>query len=59
MSVGQYEAVATRPQRVLGIESHELVEEDMCSWCQAHGRAGMAGVGFGGGIDLENEQRSV
>lgn len=37
---------------VLGVESHELVEEDVGDRGHAHGGTGMARVGLEGGIDL-------
>lgn len=46
------ETVSIQPIRVFGIERHALVKENMSSWGQSHGRAGMTGIGFKGGIDL-------
>ena len=39
---------------VLRIEAHEFIEENVGSRSKAHGGAGMAGIGFEGGIDLCN-----
>ena len=52
-SVREDKAVAIDPIGVLGIESHELVEEDVGHRGHAHRGAGMAGICFEGGIDLE------
>lgn len=48
-------SIAIDPVGVLGVESHELVEENVGDGCHAHGCAGMPGVGFEGGIDLHIE----
>ena len=53
VAVGQHEAVPVEPGRVLRVEGHELVEEDVGDWGHAHGRPGVARVGLEGGIDLE------
>ena len=45
-------SITIDPVGVVGVESHELVEEDVGNRCHTHGRAGMPGVGFEGGIDL-------
>jgi hypothetical protein len=42
--------------RIFRIERHELVEEDMRSWCKTHWRTGVAGVCFEGGINLQYTQ---
>lgn len=47
------ETISVDPIRVLGVECHELVEEDVCNRSHTHGSARVARVGFGGGIDLE------
>ena len=52
----QDETIAIDPVWVLGVEIHELVEHDMGNGCHAHGSSGMTGIGFGGGIDLGEEQ---
>ena len=49
----EHKAISVDPTRVLRIESHELVEEDMCNWRHAHRGARMARVRFEGGIDLD------
>lgn len=46
------ESVAVEPVRVLWVEGHEFVEQDVGHWCHAHWGARMANVGFGDGIDL-------
>ena len=52
----QDETIAIDPVWVLGVEIHEFVEHDMGNGCHAHGSSRMAGIGFGGGIDLWEEQ---
>ena len=52
----QDETITIDPIWVLGVEGHELVEQDMGNGCHAHGSSGMTGVGFEGGIDLGEEQ---
>ena len=52
MAVGQHKPVSVHPVWILGIEGHELVEEDVGDWCHAHGRTRVAGVRLEGGIDL-------
>jgi hypothetical protein len=51
------EAIPVDPLGVLGVELHELVEQDVGDRRHAHGGTGMAGVGLEGGIDLENGVR--
>jgi hypothetical protein len=53
VAVGQNKAVAVQPVRVLGVELHELVEQDVGNRGHAHGRTGVTRVCLGGGIDLE------
>jgi len=48
------ESVSVEPVWVLRVEGHKLVEQDMGSWCAAHGGTGVTRVGFEGGIDLFN-----
>ena len=48
------ESVAIKPVRVLWVEGHEFVEQDVSHWCHAHWGARMANVGFGDGIDLQD-----
>ena len=52
----QDETITIDPVWVLGVEGHELVEQDMGNGCHAHRSSGMTGVGFEGGIDLGEEQ---
>jgi hypothetical protein len=52
VAVGEHEAITVDPVGVLGVEAHELVEEDVSHGGHAHGGTGMAGVGFEGSIDL-------
>ena len=52
VAVGKHEAVAVDPVGVLGVEGHELVEEDVGHRRHAHGRARVARVGLEGSIDL-------
>ena len=52
----QDETITIDPVWVLGVEIHELIEQDMGNGCHAHGSSGMTGVGFEGGIDLDEEQ---
>ena len=52
----QDETITIDPVWVLGVEGHELVEQNMSNGCHAHGSSGMTGVDFGGGIDLGEEQ---
>lgn len=49
----EYESISVDPIRVLGVEGHEFVEEDVGDGGHAHGGAGMAGVRFESGIDLK------
>lgn len=48
----EYESISVDPIRVLRVEGHEFVEEDVGHGGHAHGGAGMAGVRFESGIDL-------
>ena len=52
MNLREDEAIAIEPVRVLGVEGHEFVPENMGNRCHAHRRTWVAGVGFEGGIDL-------
>jgi hypothetical protein len=51
--VREDEAIAVDPVGVLGVESHELVEQDVGRRGHAHRGARVAGVGLEGGIDLD------
>lgn len=50
------ETITVDPVWVLGVEVHELVEHDVGNGCHAHRSTGMTGIGFGGSIDLCEEQ---
>lgn len=53
------ESVPVEPAGVLGVEGHELVEQDVGDGSHAHGRTGVAGVCLGGGIDLNGDVSSI
>lgn len=53
VAVGKHETVAVEPLGVLGVEGHELVEQDVGDGGHAHGRTGVARVGGERGIDLQ------
>ena len=53
MPVGQHEAVAVWPDRIVGIEAQELLPERIDHRRQRHRRAGMAGIGLLHGIHRE------
>ena len=57
MAVGEHEAVAIGPDRILGIEGHDPVPERIDQGSQRHGRAGMARLGLLDGIDGERADR--
>jgi hypothetical protein len=46
------ETIPVSPVRVLGVEVHELVEQDVGHRGHAHRGTGVTGVSLGGGIDL-------
>ena len=46
------ESVSIQPVRILRIEFHELVEQDMGYWSQTHGRTRVTGVGGERCVDL-------
>ena len=48
----QYKSITIDPVRVLWIEAHEFIEQDVGTWCHAHRRPGMAGISFKSGINL-------
>lgn len=52
VAVGQNEAVTVQPLGVLGVELHEVVEQDVGNGGHAHGGTGVARVAVEGGIDL-------
>ena len=51
----QDETITIDPVWVLGVEVHELVEQNMGNGCHAHGSSGMTGIDFESGIDLGEE----
>ena len=55
--VRENEAVAVDPFGVLGVESHELVEQDVGNRGHAHRGARVTRVGLRGGIDLQSSRR--
>ena len=55
----EHEAVPVGPLRVLRVEPHELVEEDVGDRGHTHRRTGVAGVGLERGIDLQSPMLSV
>lgn len=50
--VRENESVAVQPLRILGVESHELVEQDVGNRGHAHRGTRVTGVGLRSGIDL-------
>lgn len=50
--IRENKSVTVGPVGVLGVELHELVEENVGHRGHAHGRTGVAGVCLCGGIDL-------
>lgn len=52
INLRENKTISIQPIGVLGIEGHEFIEENVGSRSKAHGGAGMAGIGFEGGIDL-------
>lgn len=55
----EHEAISVDPLRVLRVEPHELVEEDVGDRGHTHRRTGVAGVGLERGIDLQSPMLSV
>lgn len=49
------ESISVQPVRVLGVEAHELVEEDVGDGGHAHRGTGVTGVSLRGGIDLDGK----
>ena len=45
-------SIPIEPVRILRVEPHELVEENVCCRGQAHWGARMTRIGFNGGINL-------
>ena len=52
MYIREHKSVTVHPVRVLWVERHELVEQNVGDRGHTHRRTGVAGVGLGGGIDL-------
>jgi hypothetical protein len=50
--VRENETITVGPVGVLGVEVHELVEQNVGDGGHAHGGTGVARVGLGGGINL-------
>lgn len=55
MYIREHESISVQPTRVLGVECHEFVEEDVSGRSATHGRTGVATVCLEGSIDLESE----
>ena len=53
MPIGQHEAVAVRPDRIVGIEAQKILPKRIGHRRQRHRRAGMTGIGLLYGIDRE------
>lgn len=51
--IRENKTIPVSPVGVLGVEVHELVEEDVGDGGHAHRGTGVAGVGLEGGIDRE------
>lgn len=52
-NVRENKTIPVSPVGVLGVEAHELVEEDVGNGGHAHRGTGVARVGLEGGIDRE------
>ena len=52
--VRENESIPVDPIRVLRVEGHELVEQDVSDWRHTHGRTRVARVGLERGIDLSS-----
>lgn len=50
--VREHETITVDPIGVLGVEVHELVEQNVGDGGHAHGGTGVTRVGLGGGINL-------
>ncbi len=55
----EYESISIEPIRILRVEAHELVEEDVGNRRHTHRGAGMPGIGFEGGIDLDDRVKNM
>ena len=53
LHIRENETITVGPVRVLGVEVHELVEQNVGHGGHAHRGTGMTGVGLGGGINLD------
>lgn len=51
--IRENESITVDPVGVLGVEAHELVEQNVSHWGHTHGGTRVARVGLGGGINLE------
>ena len=51
-NVRKNKTIPVSPVGVLGVEAHELVEEDVGDGGHAHRGTGVTGIGLEGGIDL-------
>ena len=49
-------SIAVEPVRVLGVEVHEFIEQDVSCWGQTHGRTRMPGIGSERSVDLGGEE---
>jgi hypothetical protein len=57
VAVGKNETIPVQPVGILGVEVHELVEEDVGHRGHAHRGTGVTGIGLEGGIDRKNTDR--
>lgn len=55
VTVGENKTIPVGPVRVLGVEVHELVEENVGHGSHAHGGTGVPRVGLEGGINLKRK----
>lgn len=58
-NIRKNESVPVSPARVLGVEVHELVEQDVGHRGHTHRGTGVTGVSLGGGIDLMGQCQSI
>ena len=57
VAVGEHEAIAVRPDRILRIESHDPIPQHVDQRRQRHRRAGMAGLRLLDSIDRQGANR--
>ena len=57
--VRENETITVDPVGVLGVEVHELVEQNVGHGGHTHRGTGVTGVGLGGGINLERDVRNA